>query len=94
MKTYLKSLGSPVARRAYAKRAGTSIGYLNNIAGGAKEPKTLKTIANLIDASGGHITIDELCPSLMSGSQGRKYRRILTKALADTPAKPKRRAAA
>ena len=83
MKTYLQSLGSDAERQKYADRANTNLNYLNNqLYYGYREPKKLQTIIDLIEGSGGKITLRELCPKMMAGQKGRKHERTLIKALA------------
>jgi len=61
LKPYLQSLPDAGAREAFATRCETSVGHLNNVAGGFKTCSTELAVA-IWEASGGVVTRQELCP--------------------------------
>lgn len=63
LRSYLKSLDSPGAREEYAKRAGTTLGYLRKVIS-TKQGIGLKLAVRLAQESGGALQIEALRPDI------------------------------
>lgn len=63
LRTYLKSLGSIEEREQYAKRAGTTLGYLRKVLS-TKQSVSVKLAVSLARESGGAVRIESLKPDV------------------------------
>lgn len=72
IETYLKELPDKCAREHFAKKAGTTMGYLDHLKKGRKKPAGIDVLVRLIAASEGRLTLRDLRPDLFTGSGGKK----------------------